>query len=167
MIELKPMTAGGVTSALAKAERYRLLNEPDAAESICLDVLAIEPTNQKALVMLLLARTDLIAQGIAGGLARAREVLPQLTDDYERAYYAGIICERRGHAQRMSPSLVAASLATDWYREAMGWYEKAEAVRPQGNDDAVIRWNSCARILNAHPEMTSKLDEPAEVVLDD
>lgn len=167
MLELKPMTAGGVAAALAKAERYRLLNEPDAAESICLDVLAIEPANQKALVMLLLARTDLIAQGIAGGLGRAREVLSQLTDDYERAYYAGIICERRGHAQRMSPSLTAASLATDWYREAMDWYEKAEAVRPPGNDDAVIRWNSCARILNAHPELTSRFDEPAEVVLDD
>ena len=61
MYELKPMTAGGVSSAVAKAERYRLLNEPEAAESICLDILSIEPANQTALIILLLARTDLIA----------------------------------------------------------------------------------------------------------
>jgi hypothetical protein len=167
MFQLKPMTKGGVAAALTKAERYRLLNEPEGAESICLDVLEVDSENQQALVTLLLARTDQIAQGIAGSVTRAREVLPRLTDEYDRAYYAGIINERRGHAQLLSPSMGASVLAYDWFREAMDCYERAEAIRPAGNDDAVLRWNSCARVLNAHPELTPRQVERTEVVLDD
>ena len=35
--------------------------------------------------------------------------------------------------------------AYDWLRHAMEWYEQAEALRPPGNVDAVLRWNSCVR----------------------
>ena len=55
---LKPMSAAAIPSAIAKAERYRLLNEPGEAESICLDVLQIDPHNEDARIMLLLALTD-------------------------------------------------------------------------------------------------------------
>lgn len=167
MFELKPMTPGGVTAALAKAERYRLLNEPEAAESICLDVISIDRDNQKALVTLLLARTDQIARGTAGAVARAREVLPRLTSEYDRHYYAGIIAERRGHAQLLSPSIGASAQAYDWFIEAMEHFQRAEVIRPEGNDDAVLRWNSCARLLNAHPEIAPRHDEEHHVVLDD
>jgi len=167
MFQLKPMTPGGVAAALAKAERYRLLNEPEGAESICLDVLEVDSGNQQALITLLLARTDQIAQGIAGSVTRAREVLPRLRDEYDRAYYAGIINERRGHAQLLSPSMGASALAYDWFIEAMECYQRAEGMRPAGNDDAVLRWNSCARVLNAHPELTPRHEERPEVVLDD
>ncbi len=166
MYELKPMTAGGVSSAVAKAERYRLLNEPEAAESICLDILSIEPANQTALIILLLARTDLIARGMGGAVSKAREVLPRLKDEYDRHYYAGIINERRGHAQMLSPSMGASALAHDWFIEAMECFERALPIRPEGNDDAVLRWNSCARLLNAHPELAPRHEEH-HVVLDD
>ena len=46
MFQPKPISKDVIPSALAKAERYRLLNEPGEAESICLDVLQIEPDNQ-------------------------------------------------------------------------------------------------------------------------
>ena len=167
MFELKPMTPGGVGGALAKAERYRLLNEPEGAESICLDVLEVDPGNQQALVMLLLARTDQVAQGITGAVAAAREVLPKLASEYDRLYYEGIINERRGHAQLLSPTIGASQLAYDWFAEAMRCYERAETIRPAGNDDAVLRWNSCARVLNAHPELAPRVEERPEVVLDD
>ncbi len=167
MYQLKPITKDGVPAALARAERYRLLNEPEAAESICLDVLLLIPDHQGALIDLLLARTDLITRGVGGALARAREVLPRLKEEYDRAYYAGIMNERRGHAQLLSPSLGTAALAYDWFHEAMACFEQAEAIRPQGNDDAVLRWNSCARVLNAHPEMAPRHDDRTEVVLDD
>lgn len=167
MYELKPMTPGGVSTALAKAERYRLLNEPEAAESIGLDILSIDPQNQTALVTLLLARTDLIARGMGGAVTKAREVLPRLAEEYDRAYYAGIINERRGHAQMLSPSMGAAALAHDWFTEAMECFERAEAIRPEGNDDAVLRWNSCARLLNAHPEIAPRHEDEHQVVLDD
>ena len=98
MFELKPLSREAIPAALEKANRYRLLNEPGEAESICHDVLRTEPENQQALVMLLLAITDQFGRGLGGSVAHAREVLPRLRDEYERAYYAGIIVERRGKA---------------------------------------------------------------------
>jgi len=44
--ELKTLSPESVPRALAKAERYRLLNEPVEAESICLDVLAVDPQSR-------------------------------------------------------------------------------------------------------------------------
>ena len=98
-MELKPITQDGIPAALQKAERYRLLNDSSAAESICLDILRVEPESQSALVTLLLSITDQFGEEQSDGVHRAREVLPRLKDDYKRAYYAGIICERRAKAQ--------------------------------------------------------------------
>src|SRR5204863_4388070 len=98
MFELKPISSAGIPRAIAKAERYRLLNEPEEAESICLDILAVAPDNAEALVMLILALTDQFrSDHDAQCYARAKEVLPRLPE-YDRYYYAGIICERRGSA---------------------------------------------------------------------
>jgi hypothetical protein len=165
MSHLKPMTPEGVPAALQKAERYRLLNDAPAAESICLDVLEVEPDNQSALVTLLLAITDQFGDELAPGVLRARELLPRLRDEYERAYYAGIVCERRAKARLVGHSLGAEDAAAAWLRDAMAWYEKAEAQRPTGNDDAILRWNTCARMLGrfasvgASPEYEPVLDD--------
>ena len=142
----KSVSRQAIPAALAKAERYRLLNEPVEAESIASDVLALDPANQRALITLLLALTDQFAAG-RGDTEEARALLPRLKDSYEQSYYAGIICERRAkaHYERGSPG--SGFMAYDLFREAMEWYEKAEALRPPGNDDAVLRWNTCARIL--------------------
>ncbi len=153
MHDLKSITAAGVTPALEKAERYRLLNDPTAAETIGLDVLEVEAGNQRALVTLLLARTDQFGSGHGAGVAEAREVLPRLGDPYLQAYYAGVIAERRGRALLASTGVGGPQMAADWFREAMEHYEAAEAIRPAGNDDALLRWNTCARILNANPAL--------------
>ena len=126
---------------------YRLLNEPGEAESISLDVLRTEPDNQQALVILLLALTDRFSKGYAVGVTQARELLPRLRDPYEQAYYAGIICERRAKAQLHRGGPGCGFEAYEFLREAMAWYEKAETLRPPGNDDALLRWNACARII--------------------
>jgi hypothetical protein len=149
--DLKPMSKASIPEALAKVERYRLLNEPDLAESICLDILAIEPAHQQALISLLLARTDQFGAEIAS--AKAQDVLPLIRGDYERAYYSGIIRERIGHARLRQGRPGSAAGAYQALREAMVQYEKAAAVRPPGNDDAILRWNTCARIIMRHPEM--------------
>src|SRR5713226_6540563 len=120
--ELKPISAAGIAEALEKAERYRLLNEPSLAESICLDVLAIDPENQRALVMLLLARTDQFGHGVAP--PKAREVLTRLKSEFERHYYAGIVWERSAHAQLRKGSPNAVFTAYDGFRHAMECYEK-------------------------------------------
>jgi hypothetical protein len=166
MTSLKPISTQSVPVALQKAERYRLINDPSSAESICLDVLTVDPENQQALVTLLLAITDQFADGPTEGVRRAREVLPRLRDEYKRAYYEGIICERCAKALLRPDSLRSGEMAYYWFREAMSWYEKAEAQRPAGNDEAILRWNTCSRLLGRHPELAPRSEEPVELGLE-
>jgi len=149
-MQVKPITREGVPAALHKAERYRLLNDSSAAESICLDILQVDPENQSALVTLLLSITDQFGEEQSDGVHRAREVLPRLKDDYKRTYYAGIICERRAKALLHRSALGAADVAAEWFQQAMTWYERAESMRPPGNDEAILRWNTCVRLLGRH-----------------
>ncbi|MEO8648179.1 MAG: hypothetical protein ABI539_03340, partial [Acidobacteriota bacterium] len=58
MFDLKPLDQDAIPAALEKANRYRLLNEPGAAESIYLDILAVEPDDQEALKNIVLAMSD-------------------------------------------------------------------------------------------------------------
>ena len=164
-MELKPITREGIPAALQKAERYRLLNDSSAAESICLDVLEIDPANQEALISLLLSITDQFSEETSDSLHRARDVLPRLTDEYERVYYAGIICERRARALLHRGALGSADVAAEWFRQAMAWYEKAERMRPAGNDEAILRWNTCVRMLGRHERTHAPSDY--EPVLED
>lgn len=166
MFELKPLSKDGIARALAKVERYRLLNEPLEAESICLDVLEVEPDNQEALVSLLLAITDQFGSEAQGNVARARALLPQLDGEYKQAYYSGIICERRGKSIMRRGAVGSGGVVYNWLREAMDWYEKAEALRPAGNEDAIIRWNACARILQRNPHLRPAAEEASPTLLE-
>jgi hypothetical protein len=166
MFTPKRITRDGIDRALEKAERYRLLNEPSDAESICQDILDVDPDNQRALVVLLLSRTDQFQSARGPTVAAAREVLPQLTSEYQRAYYAGIICERWAKARHTRGAPGGGATVYHWLREAMDWYEKAEAVRPAGNDDAILRWNACARMVERFPEVQPGLDDRTEVMLE-
>ena len=162
MFHPKPISKDAIPSALAKAERYRLLNEPGEAESICLDVLQIEPANQDALVMLVLALTDQFREETTSSrhaASRAAELVPRLSDEYERLYYAGIIRERRARAVLQRDRSAATATATEWLREALSFFERAEAIRPPHNDDAVLRWNACGRLLEHLPQVQANLQE--------
>ena len=159
MYTLKRLSPEGVPSALQKAERYRLLNQPWAAESICQDILNVEPENQQALILLLLCIADQIAHSMAVNVTRAREVLPRLKSEYQRTYYAGIICERRGEAQLAQGAVGSEATVYPWIREAMEWYEKAEKLRPAGNEESILRWNTCARLLMKYPSLAPISDE--------
>jgi tetratricopeptide (TPR) repeat protein len=165
MFELKRLSSEAVPAALERALRYRLLNEPAEAESICHDVLEIDPENQEALVMLLLAITDRLGKGYGVGVTEAQEVLVRLRDEYERAYYAGIVCERRGKAQLRQGYPGAGHDAYEFLREAMTWFEKAEALRPPKNDDALLHWNTCARIIMRN-QLAPRVEEKAGVELE-
>lgn len=158
MFDLKHIAAEAIPAALDKAERYRLLNQPDAAESICEDVLAIEPDNQPALISLLLALTDQFRHGERECVQHALELLPRLHGEYERDYYSGLIWERRASARLHDDGPGSGRVAYPWLCKAMDYYERAEALRPAGNDDALLRWNTCARLaMRYHLE-----PEPAE-----
>jgi hypothetical protein len=165
MFELKPISREAIPEALGKVERYRLLNEPWQAESICLDVLHIEPANQHALAMLLLSLTDQFGKGVPA--ARAREVLSKLTNEYERVYYAGIISERWAESLLRQGAPGAGFTAYESLREAMTHYERAEAMRPHGNDEVLLRWNTCARILMRNREVRPRGAEAFEPSFED
>jgi hypothetical protein len=166
MFTLKPLSKDGIARALAKVERYRLLNEPLEAESICLDVLEVEPANQEALVSLLLAITDQFGAERQGDVARAREILPRLDDEYKRAYYSGIICERRGKSILRRGAVGSGGIVYHWLDQALDWYDKAEQLRPPGNDDAILRWNACARIIERHPNVRPTTEEATPTMLE-
>ena len=150
MFTLKSISSAAIPAALEKVERYRLLNEPELAESICHDVLAIEPDNQAALVMLFLSLTDQFRAGPAACVSQAQAVLPRLRGEYERLYYAGILWERRGLARLSQGGPGSGPVASVLIRKAMEFFEQAEAIRPAGNDDAILRWNTCARVCIRH-----------------
>src|SRR4030095_12140869 len=143
MFNLKPLNHEAIPAALEKANRYRLLNEPGAAESIYLDILAIDPDNHEALIGVVLAMTDRFSKDYAVGDARIQDFVAKMQSEYERAYYTGIVYERRAKAVLEKGGINAYEL----FEQAMEWFEKAEAVRPAGNDDAILRWNGCARII--------------------
>jgi hypothetical protein len=161
VFELKSISVQSIPEALAKVERYRLLNEPGLAESICLDILAIVPDHQQALISLLLARTDQFHSNVHP--KAAQEVLDRIKGDYERAYYAGIIWERLGNAHIRQGGSGRGASAYHALREAMGHYEEAINFAPPGNDDAILRWNTCARVIMQNPEVRPSADyDPAE-----
>src|SRR6266853_4513930 len=135
MSELKRLHKNAIPAALEKAERYRLLNEPAEAESICLDILHVDPQNQQAIITLLLALTDRFTKGYGVSDTQIKELLGRIRDEYERAYYSGIFAERRAKAKLAQHTPGCRFQAYDLFREAMDWFEKAEAIRPTGNDD--------------------------------
>ena len=166
MSELKSLSKEAIPAALEKAERYRLLNEPGEAESICLDILKADPENQQAIITLLLALTDRFEKGYAVSDTQTKELLSRMKSEYDRAYYTGIVAERRGKAKLRQNTPDCRFQAYDLFREAMSWFEKAEAVRPPGNDDALLRWNTCARIIARNNLVAREPEERVEFPLE-
>jgi tetratricopeptide (TPR) repeat protein len=163
VFEIKPISREAIPDALAKAERYRFLNESVQAESICQDILRVDPNHQPALIILILALSDQLNETLA--VQQAQRLIPRLEGEYERHYYGGIIAERAGRAYMNQQRPGSAFKAFECFREAMDCFEKAERIRPAGNDDAILRWNTCARVLNNHPELRARPEESYEPIL--
>lgn len=142
---LKRISTVAIPEALAKAERYRLLNEPNQAESICLDILEVDPDHQQALVTLILAITDQFGTERTRGAQDARTFVARLADEYQRAYYGGLVWERQACAYLKRGK--ARGSAYGAFRDAMTLYEQAEAIRPGGDDSVILRWNACVRSI--------------------
>lgn len=158
MFDLKPIARQSIASALERAERYRLLNEPREAESICLDVLAVESDNQRALRTLLLALTDQFSSGASRLKEAAWQLLPRL-DAYEQKYYAGIICERFARHKLHLDHPGASASAYAYLCDAMRFYDEAHELAGEGNDEALLRRNTCVRTIAWHRLVAPSLDE--------
>lgn len=166
MAELKKVNKEAIPRALEKVDRYRLLQDPEQAESICRDILAVEPTHQEALVKLILCLTDQFKGGNSGKEANA--LLPKLTDDYQREYYTGIVLEREGKAALYREFPDSKHDAYEWFIEAMEAFERAISLSSAENSDAILRWNACSRAIEKHhltprpKEEKRKLHQPLE-----
>jgi hypothetical protein len=161
-MQLKQISKEGVPAALQKAHRYRLLNDSLAAESICLDVLAADPQNADAVVMFVLAITDQFGAGRVEDLRRAIEAVAGLEDPYRSVYYQGIIAERWAKAILARDMPGAAEMAWEWIDKALTAYGKAEALRAPGNDEAILRWNTCVRMLQRNTRVRPREAEAYE-----
>jgi hypothetical protein len=158
-LELKPLSKAGIPAALDKAEHYRLLNQPRLAESICLDILAIDPDNSTASIILLLSLTDQFGRHSSRASKQAHTLAQNLGDEYSRKYYSGIVYERQA-ANALSSGIPGAEFdAYEWYLEAMDCFRQAEAIHPAGNDDAVLRWNTCVRTIHQYHLQQRPFDE--------
>jgi len=153
-LKLKSISKSGIAEAISKAELYRYLNEPEEAESICRDILAADPGQQLALRMLGLSITDQFAGGVADRYAEVEKIFESLEAPYERSYYTGLLLERRAKAQLRagrSPHTLLPLL-----EEALQCFAEAEKAHPPGNDDAILRWNRCVRLLQSRPDFESQ-----------
>lgn len=159
-MELKPISPASIPRALELAQRYRLLNEPEQAASICADVLAADPANHDALLTLFLATTDQFGHAHGTRLEDADQLVARMATEYERAYYGGMARERWARTRLQAG--VHHSIAGDWLRRAMEHYAQAEQVRPEGNDDALLRWNACVRLLERVPGLAKSGDDSGE-----
>ena len=167
MLELKTIKPEAVSSSLEMANRYRLLGEPDESASICQDILAVAPDHQEVLITLLLALTDKFADsGLNPSFAEARQTVDKLDSAYCKSYYSGIVFERRAkyHLRQSQPG--SGSLAYEWFVKAMEAFDQAMQGCDPDNQDAVLRWNSCARIINSRPDLGSDDIATSETSLD-
>src|ERR1700681_1598907 len=143
--QLKAISRAGIGEAIAKAELYRYLNEPEEAESICRDILAVDSGHQLARRLLGLSITDQFS-----GYGEVAEIFQGLRDSYERAYYTGLLYERRAKVQLRSG--YSAHILLPLIEDAMKCFAEAEKIRPPGNDDSILRWNRCVRLLQSQPD---------------
>ena len=158
-LKLKPISKAGIGEAISKAGVYRYLNEPGEAESICRDILAVEPDNQTALRLLGLAITDQFTGETSDRYSESESVFRSLTSEYERIYHLGILRERKAKAQLRAGRLPHTVLPI--FEEAMNYFAEAEKISPQSNDDAILRWNRCVRLLESRmgSEWRKEMDE--------
>ena len=165
MFKLKTISKEAIPHALKKAERYRLIEDPGQAESICLDVLAVEPENHEAKIMLILALTDQLKYRMEA-YEEALDQIASLQNDYERAYYTGVLCERRGRVHYRAYIPGSGFVAYEWFMRSLEAYAEAEKLRPPGNDDALYRWNAVARTLNRSRYLQPAPNDPTPVLME-
>ena len=159
MLPLKPISKDSIPKALIRAKHYRLLNEPWQAESICRDILKVEVNHQVAILYLILSITDQFDDEKSSSYSvEAKELCTQLNSAFEQKYYRGIIAERLGKTTLSRNTPRVKYIAYEYYRTAMEFFEEAEKIQPEGNQDAILRWNACVRRIEEF-KLTSSPDD--------
>lgn len=165
-MELKRLSQDALQAAHDRARHYRLLNQPYLAESIFRDILLVDPDDEAAKVGLIMTLCDGFTSSGSKPVSEVLKMASELEDDYARAYYMGLVCERRAEAHLRKGGPGAGSLAHDWLVRAMDHYTDAEPLRPRGNDDALLRWNTCLRILRTRHDVRPRAEDTSVQLLE-
>lgn len=162
MLELKKISPDYIPRALEKAEKYRLMNHPKTAESICRDVLAVDPKNQSAITLMVVALTEQFENSRKYNvkLKGVQKLLPEIHDEYTRTYLSGLVLERWARAR--SDELPGVDLY-EYLREAMDLYEKAEPLRPEGDESCLLHYNFCVRFIDHHAHIRPRGESPGAI----
>jgi tetratricopeptide (TPR) repeat protein len=154
---LKKLPSGDLAYAVKKAMLYRELSQPEEAESMCKDVLEVDPKHQDALRVLGLALTDRFKEVAVGLFEEAMHVFARLENEYDRVYHEGVAWERLGkaHLERGEGHGALGAL-----EHAIEHYERAEKIAPPGDPDPILRFNRCVRLLQSHPLLKEAFDAP-------
>lgn len=166
MTQLKPISEEAIPQALEKAMHYRLLNQPWQAESICHDILQTDPDHQEAIYTLVLAITDQFEAKYKTSLKEAQEMVSKLNDEYKREYCLGLVFERQAKAALKRSTPRAGFIAYEYLFRAMHHFENAEEIRPETNEESILRWNACARFIKQHKLKPAPDDERTQPFLD-
>ena len=71
----------------------------------------------------------------------------------------GIVHERHAKAVLRRGAPGTGTAVYEELHEAMHWYEKAEQSSPAGDDEAILRWNACARTIERHDHLEPGTDD--------
>jgi len=148
-------------AALELAERCLAEREPEEAESLCLDVLAIAPGNDRAALLLVRSRLALLDHARPEDVERARQALTGLSNEYDRLFYGGVLCTRRAKHQLRQRGAHSGASAYDSLRRAMEHFEAAARLAPE-SPEPVARWNACVRLIARHPACQPHPDRDEE-----
>ena len=148
-----------INATLDKAKQYRSLLEPELTISICLDIFAIDENNQEALVIYILAMTDLYTHTNAKvPEQKITNAIQQLNSEFHRLYYQGIALERK--ARSLMKNTMSRSFAYNLLIEAITLYEDAQKISLEKCDDSILRYNACVRtIKNEHLSPRQDMDD--------
>ena len=145
--DLKPLDKGAIPNSIDRAKQYRALNQPWHAESICRDVLAVDPENQQNLIILFLAITDQFgSEKRTKKISDAEVLLDQLKDGFQKDYAKGIMYERLASAALNMGGVRSGYIAYYHLLDALNWYDKS-AKSPEKSQESVLRWNTCVRMI--------------------
>ena len=89
--------------------------------------------------------TDQFTGGTGDRYREVEETFARLADRYEGLYYTGLYYERRAKAQLRTGQTPHAVFPL--FERALHCFSEAEKLRPAGNDDSILRWNRCVRLL--------------------
>ena len=139
---VKRISTAGIAEAIAKAELYRSLSEPEEAESICRDILTIEPQHQLALRLLGLPDRS-VHRSWVRSYREAEEIFQQLNDRMNGTTTLG---SRTSDARKRSSKPGNCLLTVQALRTG-SYLSQRLRNSPAENDDAILRWNRCVRLL--------------------